>query len=116
MYKYQLLFVYINTDQSGGHMWFAVFNRAMVSLIAGLMTLLCYLLLQSKHEAGPFYTLLPLPFFISYFWNHCENRIKAPTQVFLFLNLVFFVISIKYITFIIFCTYLLNVIYIYIYM
>jgi hypothetical protein len=27
MYKYQLLYVYINDYQSGGYMWYAVFNR-----------------------------------------------------------------------------------------
>ncbi len=33
MYKYQLLYVYINEYQSGGFMWYAVFSRSMVALI-----------------------------------------------------------------------------------
>lgn len=32
MYKYQLLYVYINEDQSGGYMWYAVFNRSLIAL------------------------------------------------------------------------------------
>ena len=81
MYKYQLLFVYINSYQSGGYMWFAVFNRAMICLIAGIFSLLCYLLIRSNYTIGPFYLLLPLPFFIFYFWYHCEHRIRGPSQV-----------------------------------
>lgn len=32
MYKYQLLYVYINEYQSGGYMWYAVFNRSLIAL------------------------------------------------------------------------------------
>ena len=81
MYKYQLLYVYINEYQSGGFMWYAVFNRSMVALIAGVCTLLCYLAIRMTVMSGPFYLLLPLPFLIGVFWHHCETRIKAPAMV-----------------------------------
>jgi hypothetical protein len=81
MYKYQLLYVYINTYQSGGFMWYAVFNRSMVALIAGVLTLLCYLAIRMTFISGPFYLLLPLPLMIAYFWRHCDKRIRGPATV-----------------------------------
>ena len=62
-------------------MWYAVFNRSMVVLIAGVCTLLCYLAIRMTFISGPFYLLLPLPVFIFIFWDHCEKRIKAPAMV-----------------------------------
>ena len=64
MYKYQLLYVYINQDQSGGFMWYAVFNRSLIALLFAAFTLLGYLALDlnSTFFAGPFFFLLPLPF------------------------------------------------------
>ena len=81
MYKYQLLYVYINSYQSGGFMWYAVFNRSMVALIAGVLTLLCYLAIRMTFVSGPFYLLLPLPVLIGLFWHHCEKRIRTPSTV-----------------------------------
>jgi hypothetical protein len=40
MYKYQLLYVYINEYQSGGEMWYAVFSRSLIALLSGAFTLL----------------------------------------------------------------------------
>lgn len=40
MYKYQLLYVYINDYQSGGYMWYAVFNRSLISMEFASATLL----------------------------------------------------------------------------
>lgn len=76
MYKYQLLYVYTNEYQSGGYMWYAVFNRSMVALIAGQFTLLGYLGLRETFFTGPFYLLAPLPFCITYFWYNCDERFK----------------------------------------
>jgi hypothetical protein len=80
MYKYQLLYVYINEYQSGGYMWYAVFNRSMVALIAGVVTLLGYLGIRETFFSGPFYLLAPLPFCISYFWYKCEERFKVASM------------------------------------
>lgn len=48
MYKYQLLFVYINDHQSGGYMWYALFDRSLISLLFASLTLLGFLSLQLK--------------------------------------------------------------------
>ena len=90
MYKYQLLYVYINEEQSGGFMWYAVFSRSMVALMWGLVTLLSYLFIREVTTAadstqsvvfGPFYGLLPLPIMVLFFWYKCESKFKAPTKV-----------------------------------
>lgn len=82
MYKYQLLYVYINNNQSGGFMWYAVFNRSLIALIFAALTLLGYLALDltSTYFAGPFFFLLPLPFCIAYFWSYCEAKFKKQSM------------------------------------
>lgn len=77
----QLLYVYINDYQSGGYMWYAVFNGSMVALIAGVLVLLGYLGIREVFFSGPFYLLAPLPLFLSYFWYKCEDRFKAASMV-----------------------------------
>jgi hypothetical protein len=79
--KHQLLFVYINEYQSGGYMWYAVFNGSMVALIAGVLTLLGYLGIRETFFSGPFYLLAPLPLCLSYFWYKCEDRFKSASTV-----------------------------------
>lgn len=81
MYKYQLLYTYINDYQSGGVMWHAVFARTMVSLVFAAFTLLGYLSLQLRDAvfAGPFYAVFPLPWSLLYFWYYCDRRFRNPS-------------------------------------
>jgi hypothetical protein len=83
MYKYQLLYVYINEDQSGGYMWYAVFNRSLVALEFAVAALLGYLALQlgNPELAGPFFFLLPLPFGLIYFGKYCDHKLKKSSEV-----------------------------------
>ncbi len=90
MYKYQLLYIYINESQSGGFMWYAVFNRSMVALLSGVLVLLCYLLIRETFFTGPFYLLFPLPFLIAAFWYQCNKRFKDPAMVII---IIFFYVS-----------------------
>jgi len=82
VYKYQLLYVYMNGYQAGGFMWYAVFNRSMVSLMLGSLTLVGYLGLQLKNSlfSGPFYAIIPLPMLILYFWYICDRKFKSPSE------------------------------------
>jgi hypothetical protein len=80
MYKYQLLYVYINSYQAGGFMWYAVFNRSMVALLCGVVTLVCYLAIRMTFFSGPFYVIFPLPFGIVKFWYHCQTRFERPSM------------------------------------
>eukprot|EP00981_Chlorochromonas_danica_P010656 scaffold3296_cov159-Ochromonas_danica.AAC.23 len=83
MYKYQLLYVYINEYQSGGYMWYAVFNHAVIALIFSSCTLLGYLSLQltNRELSGPFFFMLPLPFCLFYFGKYTEAKFKKPSMV-----------------------------------
>jgi hypothetical protein len=80
MYKYQLLYVYINRYQSGGFMWYAVFDRSMLGLLCGVLTLLCYLAIRQTYTTGPLYALLPLPVLITVFWQRCNEKFMAPAR------------------------------------
>lgn len=81
MYKYQLLYVYINSYQSGGYMWYAVFDRSMLALMCGVITLVCYLAIRQTYLSGPFYAMFPLPVIIALFWQHCNAKFKGPARV-----------------------------------
>lgn len=76
MYKFQLIYVYINDYQSGGEMWYDLFNKSLIALLFGSLTLLGYLGLQLKYTylAGPFYFFMPLPFGILYFLYYCKLK------------------------------------------
>ena len=82
MYKYQLLYVYINEYQSGGDMWYAVFDRSIISLLFSSVTLLGYLSIQlnETYLAGPFYFMLPLPFSVWYFWRYCDHKFRKASM------------------------------------
>lgn len=80
MYKYQLLYVYVNRYQSGGYMFYEVFSKSMISLIGGVVVLLTYLALKQTVITGPFYFLLPLPAIIIYFWRRCETKFRGPSK------------------------------------
>ena len=83
MYKYQLLYVYINNYQSGGYSWYAVFSWSMVALLLGALTLVGYLGLQLQNTffVGPFYAVIPLPACLLYFWYYCDKKFKTPSMV-----------------------------------
>lgn len=80
MYKYQLLYVYVNAYQAGGYMWYALFTRSMVALICGIVTLICYLGIRKTYFSGPFYVLIPLPFLIALFWYYCETKFRGTSM------------------------------------
>jgi hypothetical protein len=81
MYKFQLLYTYVNTYQSGGDMWYKVFSQALTALFFSTITLLGFFSLQFQETlfAGPFFFLLPLPLFILYFYSYCDNKFKVKT-------------------------------------
>jgi calcium permeable stress-gated cation channel len=82
MYKYQLLYVYVNDNQSLGYMWYAVFNYTMVAFLFAAVTLLGFFgVHMSDMSPGPFFFTLPLPVAISYFWHYCDSRFKKTSMV-----------------------------------
>ena len=81
MYKYQLLYVYVNKYQSGGFFWYSVFNFSMVSLLCGVLTLLGYLSTRKEYNANIFYFVLPHPFLVVLFWRYCNETFRVPSTV-----------------------------------
>lgn len=78
MYKYQLLYVYVNDNQSGGFMWYATFNRSLLGLLFASLALIAFFSLSyiNQDAQGPFYAMLPLPLGIVYFWHYCDSMFK----------------------------------------
>ena len=81
MYKYQLLYVYVNEYQSGGQMWCTIFDMCIISLLCGIVTLMGYLASKKDLISGPFYFITPLPLLIALFWRHCNNKFYSPSVV-----------------------------------
>ncbi|RYG62290.1 hypothetical protein EON64_18035, partial [archaeon] len=50
MYKYQLLYVYVNKSQAGGYMWYTLYNQSMLVLLCGVVILVCYLAIRQVNE------------------------------------------------------------------
>ena len=66
----------------GGFLWFAVFNRSVLVLLLGTLTLIGYLGLNAEHtyNNGPMYALAPLPVLIYYYWVYCEEHFRLQCQ------------------------------------
>jgi hypothetical protein len=75
-FKYQLLYVFINEFQTGGFMWYSVFNRSIISLLCGVFTLIAYMGV-TNYSAMVFYFLWPLPVLIYGFWKRCNSIYKV---------------------------------------
>lgn len=80
MYKYQLLYVYVNTSQAGGVMWYRLYNQSMIVLLCGVATLICYLAIRQTYMSGPFYALLPLPVCIAIVWTNTNKQFALPAK------------------------------------
>eukprot|EP01031_Cornospumella_fuschlensis_P049512 gene49512-60623_t len=80
MYKYQLLYVYVNKSQAGGYMWYTLYNQSMLVLLCGVVILVCYLAIRQTYISGPFYAVLPLPVFIVLFWRNTNKQFQTPAQ------------------------------------
>ena len=107
MYKYQLLYVYVNTEQSLGFMWYAVFNRSLICLLFMSITLcgivnywiqgnqfVTYLLPSSGSDSSVqleggglengyvmLWFCIPLPISIMYFWHYCHSMFRTTSLV-----------------------------------
>jgi len=82
MYKFQLLYTYISEYQSGGSMWYTLFDFSLISLLFATLTLLGYIALQydTYYVGGPFWLLLPLPISVLYFLYYCHGKFKKQSM------------------------------------
>lgn len=79
VFKYQLLYVFEPSFESGGFMWYTIFGRSLICLMGGVIALICYLGIRQTFYSGPFYFVLPLPVFIYWFWGYCDDLFKDPS-------------------------------------
>jgi len=79
MYKYQLLYVFQNDYQSGGHLFMQLFNYTMMSLVVGSLTVLAYFAILRSFLSGPFYCLMPLPLLVYWYQLDCVHRYMGPS-------------------------------------
>ena len=79
MYKYQLLYVFQNDYQSGGHLFMQLFNYTMMSLMVGTLTVLAYFAILRSFLSAPFYCLMPLPLLVYWYQNDCIQRYMGPS-------------------------------------
>lgn len=80
VYKYQLLYVYVDRSQAGGHMWFAVFDHSMLCLLVAQIVLLGYFAIRKTYQSGPLYFMIPLPLAVGYFWRSCRSHYFQPSK------------------------------------
>jgi len=83
MYKYQLLYVYVNDNQSLGFMWYAVVDRSLIALLFAALTLLSFFSIHMDNIAskGPFLFTIPLPIGIVYFWHFVDDKFRDTSVV-----------------------------------
>ena len=79
VYKYQLLFVYIPKYESGGSFWHPCFRRSLISLLAGQLTLIGFMIVRAGVIEATL--LVPLPFITLMFWRYCDDKMFKPTSV-----------------------------------
>ena len=83
-YKYQLLYVFVSPEESGGSYWFTVFSRSLVTAKLGALALMGYLAIKQEDStitSGPFFALFPLPYMIGLFNNYCEKYKKIAKSI-----------------------------------
>ncbi len=85
LYKYHLMYVYINNNQGGGVMFYEVVSKSMVSLMFASLCLLGYLSMQNEAEmvsyfSGPCLFTMPLPFIIYHYWHVLEKKFKRQSE------------------------------------
>eukprot|EP00981_Chlorochromonas_danica_P012618 scaffold5218_cov150-Ochromonas_danica.AAC.10 len=80
LYKYQLLYVFVNRSQAGGAMWHVLYDQSLLVLICGISVLVCYMGIRQTYISGPFYALLPLPAAIAVFWRRSRASLSLPAR------------------------------------
>ena len=83
-YKYQILYVFVSPEESGGSYWFTVFSRSLISAELGAFALMGYLAIKQEDStltSGPFFALFPLPVLIWLFKDYCEKYKKIAKSI-----------------------------------
>jgi len=75
VYKYQLCYVFVNKNETGGLFFYKLYNFSMTGLLASAVTMVVYLAIKEGEVVAPL--LLPLPILIACVWRYTEEKFKT---------------------------------------
>jgi len=75
IYKHQLIYVYINSSESGGAFFFPAFSRTITAMLAGQLTLAGYMVIKEGFGQASFVLVLPgITIFAAYMLHEKYER------------------------------------------
>eukprot|EP01038_Epipyxis_sp_PR26KG_P004989 gene4989-6974_t len=74
VYKYQIIFIFEKSYETGGALWYRLFYYSMLGLLFSSFTMIGYM--GIKQGAYQFSSLLPLPIIIILIWRDIEDKFK----------------------------------------
>lgn len=77
-WKYEYAFVVTRVYESGGELWYKLYQYSMVALLAGTVVFITYMGIKEGVSQGPL--LVPLPLIILMCWRHTEMQFKNQSQ------------------------------------
>jgi hypothetical protein len=75
VYKYQLCYVIVSKNESGGMFFYKLYTYSMVGLMTSVVTMVGYLGIKEAAIQAPL--LVPLPIIIYCVWCYTEEKFKA---------------------------------------
>ena len=78
MWKYEMVFVVTRAYESGGVLWYRIYQYAMTGLLAGNIVFITYMGIKEGVSQGPL--LVPLPLIIIVCWRHTETQFKFQSE------------------------------------
>lgn len=66
--KYQFLYIYVPSFETGGKFWYGLYNFSMKGLFVSSITMIGYMAVKQGVAQAPF--VFPIPFIILKYWNY----------------------------------------------
>lgn len=71
-WKYQLCYIVVPSNETGGKFWYKMFSYTMIGLLASNITMIGYMAI--KLGIATTILLIPLPFIVYSVWGHCHEK------------------------------------------
>lgn len=71
-WKYQLCYIVVPSNETGGKFWYKMFNFTMTGLLASNITMIGYMAI--KLGIATTILLIPLPIIVYSVWGHCHEK------------------------------------------
>ena len=76
--KYQFLYVYVPTFETGGTFWYGLYNFSMKGLMVSSITMVGYMAVKQGVAQAPF--IFPIPFVILKYWKYTEASFERVSK------------------------------------